>query len=172
MLRLSLCFFLISTTFLTFAQDRCGTVEYEKLRQLRRPTKETKDQFESWVKDKMTQRLKTFQTNRIASGNYVVPVVVHVIHNGEAVGSGTNISDAQIISQITVLNDDFQRMNADATNTLAEFQPVAGQFPITFVMAKQDPNGFVTNGIVRVKGTQTIWDLSDNYSLKSLSYWP
>src|SRR5260221_209175 len=172
MLRLSLCFFLISTTFLAFAQDRCGTVEYEKLRQQRRPTKETKDQFESWLKDKMMQRLKAFQVNKIASGNYIVPIVVHVIHNGEAVGSGTNISDAQILSQITVLNDDFQRMNGDATNTLAEFQPVAGQFPITFVMAKQDPNGQATTGINRVKGTQTSWDISDNYTLKAFSYWP
>lgn len=173
MLRLSLCFFLISVThLLTFAQDRCGTVEYEKLRQLRKPTKETQDQFESWVKDKMTQRLKTFQANKVATGNYVVPVVVHVIHNGETVGSGTNISDAQILSQITVLNNDFKRMNADTTNTLAEFQPVAGKFPITFVMARQDPNGQATNGINRVKGSQTSWSISDNYAFKSLSYWP
>ncbi|MBI3482283.1 MAG: choice-of-anchor J domain-containing protein, partial [Bacteroidetes bacterium] len=137
-----------------------------------RPARETKDQFESWVKGKMTQRLQTFSADRIASGNYVVPIVVHVIHNGEAIGTGSNISDAQILSQLTVLNNDFQRLNADTIKTLDEFKPVAGKFQITFVMAKQDPNGQATTGINRVKGTQTSWDISDNYRVKALSYWP
>src|SRR5579859_2184014 len=39
-------------------------------------------------------------------------------------------------------------------------------------MAKQDPNGLTTNGINRVQGTQTSWDISDNYTFKALSYWP
>lgn len=36
---------------------------------------------------------------------YTVPIVVHVIHLGETVGTGTNISDAQVISAIDDLND-------------------------------------------------------------------
>ncbi len=39
-------------------------------------------------------------------------------------------------------------------------------------MAKQDPSGLDTNGITRVKGSQTSWDISDNYTFKALSYWP
>ncbi|GHM98671.1 hypothetical protein WSM22_01610 [Cytophagales bacterium WSM2-2] len=120
----------------------------------------------------MVQKKNGLQTNRIESASYTIPIVVHVINNGEAVGSGTNISDAQILSQIQVLNDDFQRMNADAASTLNEFKPVAGSFPITFVMAKQDPNGQATTGIVRVNGNRNSWSLSDNYTLKALSYWP
>jgi len=159
-------------TYQVIAQDRCGTVEYEKMLHNKNPLRENIDQFESWIKDKITSQQKGFQTKRVESATYMIPVVVHVIHNGEAVGSGTNISDAQILSQIQVLNDDFQRMNADASKTLDEFKPVAGSFPVTFVMAKQDPNGQATSGIVRVKGTQTSWGISDNYTLKALSYWP
>ena len=48
------------------------------------------------------------------NGLIVIPVVVHVLHRGEAVGSGRNISLAQIQSQIEVLNEDFRRLNADA----------------------------------------------------------
>jgi hypothetical protein len=153
------------------SQDRCGTVAYEKLRSLRNPNLETTDQFESWLRDRLI-RAQAFKADRVAGSNYIVPIVVHVIHNGEPVGTGTNISDAQILSQIPVLNNDFQRLNADAINTPSEFVPVAGQFPITFVMAKQDPDGLDTNGILRVKGTQTSWDISDNYTFKALSYWP
>ncbi|HCW08461.1 MAG TPA: hypothetical protein DGG95_13975 [Cytophagales bacterium] len=163
--------FSLLTPLISYAQ-RCGTVEYEKIRQQRHPSKETIDQFELWLQNKMGQRAKSGQGNRTQSANYVVPVVVHVIHSGEAIGTGTNISDAQILSQIKVLNDDFERLNADTTKTLTEFKTVAGKFPITFVMAQQDPNGLATTGIVRVKGTQTSWSIADNYTLKALSYWP
>lgn len=168
-------FFVVSLSLVLFfarAQERCGTVQYQKLLQQRNPSRETTDQFESWIKNKIAQKAAAFKANRVESSNYVVPVVVHVIHNGEAVGTGTNISDAQILSQIPVLNNDYNRLNSDASNTLAEFTSVAGEFPITFVMAKQDPDGLATNGIVRVKGTQTSWDISDNYTFKALSYWP
>lgn len=171
MLRLLFCFLLTSVTLHILAQERCGTVVYQKLLQQRRPARETADQFESWMNTKV-QKIRSIQAYKIAATTYTVPVVVHVIHNGEAVGSGTNISDAQILSQIDVLNKDFQRLNADTTLTLSEFKPVAGKFLINFVLAKQDPNGVATNGIVRVRGTQTSWSVSDNYSLKAQSYWP
>ncbi|MGQ0737523.1 MAG: M43 family zinc metalloprotease [Bacteroidota bacterium] len=79
----------------------------------------------------------------------IIPVVVHVLHRGEAVGTGRNISDAQIISQIDVLNEDFRRLNADAVNTPSVFQPVAGDANFEFRLACIDPSGNPTNGITR-----------------------
>src|SRR3954453_18556293 len=43
------------------------------------------------------------------TGVTVIPVVVHVVFNGAA----QNISDAQVQSQIDVLNHDFRKTNAD-----------------------------------------------------------
>ena len=86
MLRVIVCFSLLLSSLVSLAQDRCGTVEYERFLHQKRPNKETIDQFELWMKSKMAQRQKTFQANRIESANYVVPVVVHVIHNGEEIG--------------------------------------------------------------------------------------
>ena len=123
------------------------------------------------MQNKLNDRRQVFQTEQTQS-TYVIPVVVHVIHNGEGVGTGTNISDAQIISQIDVLNKDYNRLNADQNNTPAEFLGVAGQFPIQFVLAQQDPEGLPTNGITRTLGTKTSWELSDNSQFKALSYWP
>lgn len=37
-----------------------------------------------------------------------IPVVVHILHEGEPIGTGTNISIAQIHSQINVLNQDLE----------------------------------------------------------------
>lgn len=79
----------------------------------------------------------------------IIPVVVHVLHRGEPVGIGRNISDAQILSQIDVLNEDFRRLNADRFNTPAAFQPVAGDPNFEFRLACIDPNGNLTNGITR-----------------------
>ncbi|MFZ6025868.1 MAG: hypothetical protein ACOYVG_15605 [Bacteroidota bacterium] len=79
----------------------------------------------------------------------IIPVVVHVLHRGEAVGVGRNINNAQIQSQIDVLNEDFRRLNADRFNTPVAFQPVAGDPNFEFRLACIDPNGNPTNGITR-----------------------
>ena len=47
-----------------------------------------------------------------------IPVVVHVVYNDPI----ENISDAQIFSQIEILNNDFRRLNSDTVNTPAQFQ--------------------------------------------------
>ncbi len=87
---------------------------------------------------------------------YKIPVVVHVVHNGEAVGTGANISYAQIQSQIDVLNEDFRRMvgsngfnqNEAGTDTLIEF-----------FLATEGPDGvaLVEPGIDRVDGGRSEW---------------
>ena len=74
-----------------------------------------------------------------------IPVVVHVVYNMNV----QNISDAQIASQIDVLNKDFRKTNVDFANTPGIFQPIAADCEIEFVLAKRDPNGDSTNGITR-----------------------
>jgi len=78
-----------------------------------------------------------------------IPVVVHVVHDGDPVGSSENISDAQILSQIEVLNKDYRRLNADTTNTPSEFLSVAADVEIEFCLAQRDPDDNPTNGILR-----------------------
>lgn len=105
--------------------------------------------------------LETFTANFVANqespnqrlinqnGIITIPVVVHVLHRGEAIGNGRNISLAQIQSQIDVLNEDFRRLNADRTNTPAAFTGVASDYGFEFRLACQDPNGSPTNGVIR-----------------------
>lgn len=153
------------------AQQRCATVEYQKILNPQQSIKEI--QFENWLsQQQVAPRIQTFDTQSTSSATYVIPVVFHVINNGEPLGTGTNILDEQLISQINVLNKDFQRLNADASQTPPEFLSVAGNLDIEFVLAKQSPEGLATNGIVRVQGTKTEWTLADNLEFKSLSYWP
>jgi len=152
------------------AQPRCGTVEYTTVLKTKRFLLENDAVFEKWLNQKQQLNERQNESQR-TQAIYQVPVVVHIIHNGEAIGSGTNISDAQILSQISVLNKDYKRLNSDAGNTPSEFLPVAGAFDVEFVLAKQNPEGLATNGIVRVQGTKTSWTMNDSYQLKALSYW-
>ena len=101
-----------------------------------------------------------------------IPIVVHIIHLGESVGSGTNISDAQVISAINDLNNKFGSSNTGVNTN------------IEFCLAKRTPTGGATNGIVRVDGSsisnysqngiitdETIASSNDSL-VKAASIWP
>ena len=127
--------------------------------------------FEDWISKKIVEKNSKPQIMKVQAEPRVIPVVVHVIHNGTAVGVEANISDAQILQQIRVLNEDFRRKNADAIRTPEEFLPVAADANIEFVLAKQDPNGLPTNGIVRKQGPKTIYSPEDATLLGQTSQW-
>ncbi len=76
-----------------------------------------------------------------------IPVVVHVIHRQPE----DNISDAQVRSQIEVLNADFRFRNDDKAAIPAAFQSAAGDALIEFALAQRDPQGNATDGIVRTR---------------------
>jgi predicted Zn-dependent protease with MMP-like domain len=82
---------------------------------------------------------------------YTIPVVFHVIYNV----ANENLHDSLIISQLAVLNRDFNRLNADTVKTRSIFKSRAGSARIQFEFAKVDPNGVATNGIVRKTTTRT-----------------
>ena len=87
-----------------------------------------------------------------------IPVVVHVIYKT----SGQNISDAQIKSQIDVLNEDFNRKNADSTKTPTAFKGVASSPKFNFCLAKIDPNGNATTGITRTATSASGFGTNDD----------
>ncbi|HQW46006.1 MAG: T9SS type A sorting domain-containing protein [Bacteroidetes bacterium] len=89
-----------------------------------------------------------------------IPVVFHIVYNTNA----QNVSDAQIQSQLAVLNADFRKLNADWTNTPAAFQGLVADCEVQFCLAQQDPNGNATTGINRVSTNVT--SFSTNNAVK------
>lgn len=153
--------FLIFTIaiFNSYAQERCGSQA------------PTTGEFENWISTKIAERQARIE--QPLAPLYQIPVVVHVFHKGEPVGTGVNLSEERIQAQIDSLTADFRRMNADAVNTPPEFLPVAADVEIEFVLAKQDPAGNPTNGIVRMRGSKDSYrSNSDRPLLRSESYWP
>lgn len=157
---------------MVYAQIRCATTEQTQALYDRIQRQEKKDVFEKALQNKILNRLQNSEQLRTSTGPYKIPVVVHIIHNGEAVGIGTNISDEQVFSQMRVLNEDFKRLNSDASQTPALFLPVAGSLDIEFVLARQTPDGEPTNGIVRKQGNKSGYIFEEEVLLKSQSMWP
>lgn len=91
---------------------------------------------------------------------YTIPVVFHVVY----ANSTQNISDAQIQSQLDVLNEDFQLLNADKSKVPSFYSGSLADVKVQFCMAKRDPQGNATNGIVR-KST-TVSSFSSNNAVK------
>jgi len=143
-----MCFLCLGSLF---AQEReCSTMENLEYRKQLDPQLERRmEQIEEFTQ----ARVSEMQTNRIDGDIITIPVVVHVIYSN----SNENISDAQILSQIQVLNDDFRRLNADADNTWSQ----AADTQIQFCMATVDPSGNTTNGITRKSSSRTSWGTND-----------
>ncbi|MDZ4838606.1 MAG: M43 family zinc metalloprotease [Bacteroidota bacterium] len=89
---------------------------------------------------------------------YVIPVVVHIIHNGGA----ENINDVGVMTQIDVLNQDYNKMNDTG---------LVGRSRIRFCLATLDPNGKTTTGINRIQSPFTNLDINDEMATKNLSKW-
>ncbi|MBX7241173.1 MAG: PKD domain-containing protein [Bacteroidia bacterium] len=119
-------------------RERCSTMEADAKLREKYPDLGSLEDFQLWLNQEVAKReANPAKTNVVVT----IPTIVHVIHNGEAVGSGTNISQAQINSQITVLNQDYRRTNPDASSTPATFAGVAADCEIEFCLAVVDPNG-------------------------------
>ena len=101
------------------------------------------------------------------NGKKIIPVVVHVIHNL----GGENISDASIQGALDILN---ANINGQASNFLTKtpdiFASVRGSLNVEFRLAKIDPLGNPTSGILRVRSELTS-DAEPRDAIKSLSYW-
>ncbi|MCX8523616.1 zinc-dependent metalloprotease [Chryseobacterium formosus] len=88
-----------------------------------------------------------------------IPVVVHVLYKNAA----QNISDAQIASQIAVLNADFRKLNSDYSSVVPDaFKPFAADMELVFCMATKKSDGSSTTGIER-KSVATSFSFPNNY---------
>lgn len=125
----------------------CYTMEHNaELEQQNPQILKDRQAFEKLYQNYLKQNRSGLKTNATV---LKIPVVVHVVTE-----KGLNgISKAQVLNGIQVLNEDFRRLNADKTATRPLFQPYAADLEIEFVLARLDPQGQPTEGIIR----ETTW---------------
>jgi PKD repeat protein len=150
---------IVSMAFQGFSQMDNNTVNAEPcyFDNYVRQHKQLANAFEKKIQHTLNSNRMKMQSGNVKN----IPVVVHIIHNG-----GTeNISDAQVQSQIAVLNEDFRKM----AGTAGDGNGVDTE--VEFCLAKITPDGKCTNGIVRIQSTLTNHQTYQRSMLKNLSYW-
>lgn len=125
-------------------QRKCGTTEVLAQQLAEDPTlKQKMDAIEAF-----TQKVaKNPSAYRLVNGVITIPVVVHVVYRTAA----ENISDAQVQSQIDVLNEDYSNTNTDKSLVPGEFKPVDATVGVKFTLDR----------IIRKQTNKTSWSTND-----------
>ena len=149
------CLFSLLSTNSIFAQRTCASHDHLQLMLQQHP--ELREKIEE-----IERHTEAFVNNPRAHGRTVItiPVVFHIVwRSGYPV---ENISDAQVMSQLTVMNADFAKLNTDTSNVPALFAPMAADCEIRFCLAQRSPAATPTNGIVHYQSSRTTaWGTND-----------
>ncbi len=138
---------------------RCGTDEIIREHFAKHP-----ELYPTFVKNELELDKLSREYRKDGSTVYIIPIVFHILHE-----NGTeNISDAQVVDAVNILNRDFRKLNADTIQVIPPFRPMVADVGIEFRLAQLDPDGKCTNGIDRIYTSKTNWA---NDSAK-LNPWP
>ncbi len=140
--------------------SKCGTMEnMERLEKLHPELRKQMADYEQQIQAYIASHANEKSSQAVVT----IPVVVHVVWNTTA----ENISNAAVNGLITILNEDYSRTNADASQTPAAWQSIASATDVQFCLAQRDPAGNPSTGIVRVQTTQTSFTSDDKVKFNS-----
>jgi hypothetical protein len=109
--------------------------------------------------DQFQQLLQSRQTanGRIGNTSYTIPIIVHVIYYSNV--TSQNITQAQVNSQIPILNNDFAGIGFNSGNVPSVWAPLKANTNISFCAAKLAPNNTVLAepGIERISAQSRGW---------------
>lgn len=123
----------------SFAQEdhsKCGINHY--MEELYKKDPELRKRIEKNFETPIALKSDTVDTNL-----FIIPVVFHILHQD----GSENISDAQVMDQMNILNEDYRLRNADTADVISEFDTIMADAHIEFRLATKDPWGNCTNGI-------------------------
>lgn len=147
-----------------FSQRTCATTE--KMNEL----KANNPSFAIHHQETMDylQNPTTAQSNKSPNVVVTIPVVFHVLYKT----SIQNISDAQINSQLTILNNDFRKLNSDFSTVVpAAFQGLGADVEILFCKATRTPAGVSSTGIERKSVPSSFVFENSYYTTSGLEAW-
>jgi hypothetical protein len=110
------------------------------------------------VEEETRRSIETGEAMRVTKKLIQIPVVVHVVHRNDR----ENISDAQVKSQIVVLNRDFRAKNSDKSKVPKAWKSLVADSNIEFVLATKDPKGKKTTGITRTATSASSFGANDS----------
>lgn len=137
---------------------RCFTDEVDAWRIQQGVLTSGKGYFESWMNSQLQQLQNQQAAGRITPIVYTIPVIFHIIHNGEAAGVATNIAAAQVNAQIQQLNNDFRKI---AGTSGYNNHPFGADVQVQFCAATLNPANTALGeaGIERINRNAKGWNV-------------
>lgn len=167
-------------SFNTYAQyypeeDFCG---FDKALEIALKDAEYKKQYENQRKSFIRKQTEANPHEKSTSVLQTIPVVVHIIHAGEDIGTNENPAYSTIEDVIEDASDHFRHMHSGAGSYA---NPNYGaDTEIEICLAKKDPSGNYTNGVLRHynpamtigawSGTTYVADLATMYAWDKTKY--
>ena len=135
----------------SIAQQRCGTMErlyYEM----------EIDGSINFKRQSIEKKINRWKKQSNASTSFTIPVVFHILYKNDS----EFINSQQILSQLDVLNEDFNRNNSDANQTPNDFLNAAANCDIHFCLAQRTVDNDTSNGITYTPTDVSSFSLYDN----------
>ena len=166
---LFLSFFILIGGFTQAQVEPCATNTIHQQYLADPAYRATFERMEAELQLRIAEKMANAASQRTEATVYQIPLVVHVIHTGGAVGTIYNPTDAVINSMITKINSDFRNLGGAGTDV-----------EIEFVLAKRTPTCGASTGINRVDGSglagYTAGGIgtggATDAAVKALSLWP
>ncbi|MCA1657050.1 MAG: zinc metalloprotease [Actinobacteria bacterium] len=139
---------------------QCGTMQVnERLSELDPKYRERRLQIEQQT----ARSIASGEAQGLWQRLITIPVVVHVVYKNKA----ENVSDAQVTSQMDVLNKDYRATNPDTKKVPPVWKSLVADPKIQFKLATTDPKGKPTNGITRTATTVDSFGSNDTVKTKA-----
>ena len=147
----------------------CGTVDameeaFKTDPELKKKFEASQAQFEI----EYQKALSNTNANKITATTYTIPIVFHIM--GPQV-----VTDQVIINFVDAVNRDYARLGSDTGNINPAFKNLYVDAGIRVALAKKDPTGKCTNGIIRHNSDSPYWTQnSPNYAYSGTgtNKWP
>ncbi len=152
---------IISVVAKAQTHHHCGTVLMQEEALRNNPSLQAQiDELEQFTREFAKSGTPTLDT-----GFFIIPVVVHIVHNF----GPENVPNSYVLDAIRIVNEDFQKRSYTVNQVSAPFAPIIGNAKFQFRLAAKDPNGNCTDGITR---TVTPLTGSAGNNVKDLVSWP
>jgi len=112
----------------------------------------------SWFNTQVEKYKENMVGAKTMFGQHTIPVVFHIMHNGEAMGTAPNLAATKVYSQIDLLNQVFGG-TAVITPSIAQYANFVANTGISFCPALNDP----TNAPLPEAGVSRV-DISTQFS--------
>jgi hypothetical protein len=156
------CLSLVSISL--FAQEKCGVRQNEKGLIAQYPHLEQAAADYQAHMSEMLSKLDLSKLDKNTRGQYIVPMVFHILHNFGA----EKVSDNQVFEEMIYINQNYSKTNPTLSSLVSTWIDSAANCGFEFRLARKDPNGNCTNGIEHIYTAKT--NEGDNNS--KINQWP